>query len=424
MVEYDSVDLSGLWRFATGTAEEAVFFGETVLLPGTMDENHKGLDNSANFSPRYLNRDYVYTGPAVYRREVFIPAEWAGQPVVLHLERTKKTRVWVDGQSAGFQLKSYTTPHCYDLTALCHPGQTHTLTVEVDNSSVGMPYAMYSTLWEGEAWSHQLTEHGQTNWNGIVGELRLEALPALSISALCLRPEVKGHRVRAEVTLTRLDCADELCGQVVLRAESWNSNQPVHRTKVQPVEFCFGQGERTVTLSFAHDMGENPLLWDEFHPNLYRMTVDVYQNGTLCAQRSEDFGMRAFTTGENQGGRQFFINGRPTILRGEINCAIFPKTGYPPMSLEDWLSIFAIYKDYGLNHVRFHTWVPPKAAFQAADRLGLYLYVELPHWGRRMFGDIAQGDDTDVCYYREDTRRIFSEYLNSPYLNALTISVI
>ena len=37
-------------------------------------------------------------------------------------------------------------------------------------------------------------------------------------------------------------------------------------------------------------------------------------------------------------------------------------------------------KDYGLNHVRFHTWVPPKAAFRAADQLGLYLYVELPHW--------------------------------------------
>lgn len=84
------------------------------------------------------------------------------------------------------------------------------------------------------------------------------------------------------------------------------------------------------------------------------------------------------------------------------------------MGLEDWLRVFTIYKDYGLNHVRFHTWVPPKATFQAADRLGLYLYIELPHWGRRMFGDIAQGDDADVRYYQKDTRRIFAEYLNSP----------
>lgn len=407
------LDLSGSWQFAMGPAESAVFSQETVLLPGTMDENGKGLDNRGNFTSRHLNRDYVYTGPAVYQREVSVPAEWAGRPIFLHLERTKKTRVWVDGQSAGGQQRSYTTPHCYDLTALCRPGRTHTLTVEVDNSSDGMPYAMYSTLWEGEAWC-QLTEHGQTNWNGMVGALRLESPPALSVSALRLRPDLSRHNLRAEVTLTRLDGAEELRGEVVLQAESWNTDQPIHKTVPQRAGFCFAAGERTAVLDLLHDMGERPLLWDEFHPNLYRVTAEVWQDGVLCAQAEEDFGMRSFTAGANQGGRQFFINGRPTQLRGEINCAIFPKTGYAPMGLEDWLRVFAIYKDYGLNHVRFHTWVPPRAAFQAADRLGLYLYVELPHWGRRMFGDIAQGDDTDVRYYEGDTRRIFAEYGNSP----------
>ena len=408
------IDLSGYWQFDLAAEEDAAFSGETVLLPGTPDENRKGLDNSAAFTPRYLHRDYVYTGPAAYRREVSVPAAWEGRAIFLHLERTKKTRVWVDGRPAGERQKSYTTSHRYDLTALCRPGCTHTLTVEVDNSPAGMPYAMYSTLWEGEAWSHQLTEHGQTNWNGVVGALRLEALPALSVSRLRLRPDLPARCVRAEVTLARLDADGEVRGHVVLWAESWNSDQPVHRTPPQQAEFRFAPGARTAAVSLVHGMGEAPLLWDEFQPNLYRMRLEVYLGETRCAHASEDFGMRAFTTGENQGGRQFFINGRPTLLRGEINCAIFPKTGYPPMGLEDWLRVFTIYKDYGLNHVRFHTWVPPKAAFQAADRLGLYLYIELPHWGRRMFGDIAQGDDADVRYYQEDTRRIFAEYLNSP----------
>lgn len=408
------LDLSGPWRFAMGPAESAVFSKEAVLLPGTMDENRRGVDNRDNFSPRYLNRDYVYTGPAVYQREVPIPAQWAGRPILLLLERTKKARVWVDGQSAGEQQNSYTTPHRYDLTALCRPGRTHTLTVEVDNSPAGMPHAMYSTLWEGEAWSHQLTEHGQTNWNGVLGALRLESPPALSVSALRLRPDLSRHNLRVEATLARLDGAEELRGEVVLQAESWNTDQPVHKTVPQRAGFRFAAGEHTAVLGLLHDMGEHPLLWDEFHPSLYRVTAEVRQGGALCAQASEDFGMRSFTTGENQGGRQFFINGRPTQLRGEINCAIFPRTGYAPMGLEDWLRVFRIYKDYGLNHVRFHTWVPPKAAFQAADRLGLYLYVELPQWGRRMFGDIAQGDAADVRYYQEDTKRIFTEYGNSP----------
>lgn len=129
-----------------GPAEEAVFSGETVRLPGAMDENRKGRDNSGNVTPRHLHRDFVYTGPAAYRREVAVPADWAGRPVILYLERTKKTRVWVDGRPAGPQCKSCTTPHRYDLTSLCRPGHTHTLTVEVDNSPAGMPHAMYSTL--------------------------------------------------------------------------------------------------------------------------------------------------------------------------------------------------------------------------------------------------------------------------------------
>lgn len=48
--------------------------------------------------------------------------------------------------------------------------------------------------------------------------------------------------------------------------------------------------------------------------------------------------------------------------------------------MESWLRIFHTVKEYGLNHVRFHSWCPPEAAFYAADEIGLYLQVELPMW--------------------------------------------
>lgn len=289
MIVHPSIDLSGIWQFYMGPAEEAAFSGGTVRLPGAMDENRKGRDNSGNVTPRHLHRDFVYTGPAAYRREVAVPADWAGRPVILYLERTKKTRVWVDGRPAGPQCKSCTTPHRYDLTPLCRPGHTHTLTVEVDNSPAGMPHAMYSTLWEGEAWSHQLTEHGQTNWNGIVGELKLESPPALSVSALRLRPDVEARAVRAELVLTRLNGEKELRGEVVLRAESWNASRPVHKTARQRAAFRFAPGENAAVLSLIHPMGEHPLLWDEFHPNLYRVTAEVCADGVLWDAAAEEF---------------------------------------------------------------------------------------------------------------------------------------
>lgn len=409
------LDLSGSWDFCMSAADDAVFSGETVRLPGTMDENGKGTDNRQCLSTRHLNRDFVYTGPAVYRRSFHLPAHWSGRPVMLELERTKKSRVLLDGVPAGPRQTSYTTPHRYDLSALCRPGESHTLTIEVDNSAAGMPHAMYSTLLEGEAWSHQITEHTQTNWNGIIGRLQLTAPPAYTVSSLTVRPDLPARRARLCAVLARpAACEEEQLALVKIQARCLTAD---HRTEPQWLAVRFAAGQATLSLSAFHGMGAQPLLWDEFHPNRYRLTLHLYtvRGGQLRETKAcADFGMRRFTAAPHDGGRQFFINGRPTLLRGEINCAVFPQTGCCPTDPDAWLRLFQIYKDYGLNHVRFHTWVPPRAAFQAADRLGLYLYVELPQWGRRMFGDVYQGDCSDADYYKNEVRRIFSEYGNSP----------
>ena len=60
---------------------------------------------------------------------------------------------------------------------------------------------------------------------------------------------------------------------------------------------------------------------------------------------------------------------------------IFPKTGYAPTDVNEWLRALGIAKSYGINHYRFHTCCPPDAAFTAADLLGIYMEPELPFWG-------------------------------------------
>lgn len=110
------MDLSGEWSFYMGAMENASFSGETVTLPGTMDENGKGYDNRNCLSIRHLNRDYVYTGPATYQRTFTLPSSWSNRRIVLELERTKKTRVLLDGVSVGPRQMSYSTPHRYEIT--------------------------------------------------------------------------------------------------------------------------------------------------------------------------------------------------------------------------------------------------------------------------------------------------------------------
>ncbi len=123
-------------------------------------------------------------------------------------------------------------------------------------------------------------------------------------------------------------------------------------------------------------LGPDARTWDEFSPALYQLTIALETAGGRD-ERTINVGLREFKT----RGTQFTINGRPTFLRGTHDGCVFPLTGHPPMEIDGWLHYFGILQDYGLNHVRCHTWIPPEAAFAAADRVGIYLQPELPYWG-------------------------------------------
>ena len=78
---------------------------------------------------------------------------------------------------------------------------------------------------------------------------------------------------------------------------------------------------------------------------------------------------------------RFMAGGKPVFLRGKHDACVFPLTGHTPMDKTSWINYFQRCKEYGINHVRFHSWCPPEAAFAAADELGIYLQPELPFWG-------------------------------------------
>lgn len=80
-------------------------------------------------------------------------------------------------------------------------------------------------------------------------------------------------------------------------------------------------------------------------------------------------------------GNHFFANGHPLFLRGRHDACVWPLTGHCPMDVNSWRRYMQVCKDYGLNHVRFHSWCPPEAAFVAADEAGIVLQPELPFWG-------------------------------------------
>lgn len=127
--------------------------------------------------------------------------------------------------------------------------------------------------------------------------------------------------------------------------------------------------------------------------------------GSVKTERSTKFGMREFSRNQSD----LLLNGNKVFLRGTLECCIFPLTGRPPMEPEGWKKVFLTAREWGLNHLRFHSWCPPEAAFQVADSLGFYLQVELPLWS------VKVGEDShtnDFLYAEAD--RILAEYGNHP----------
>lgn len=108
-------------------------------------------------------------------------------------------------------------------------------------------------------------------------------------------------------------------------------------------------------------------------------------------------------------GQHFYANGKRIFLRGKHDACVWPLTGHVPMDVKSWTDYFATCAEYGINHVRFHSWCPPEAAFVVADQMGIYLQPELPFWG-----DFNEKDTTLMTFLHKEGVNILREYGHHP----------
>ena len=114
-------------------------------------------------------------------------------------------------------------------------------------------------------------------------------------------------------------------------------------------------------------------------------------------------------------GQHFYANGHKIFLRGKHDACVWPLTGHVAMDVDSWRDYLGTCAAYGLNHVRFHSWCPPEAAFVAADELGIILQPELPFWGDFNDKDTVlmqflhkEGENILRCYGHHPSFRMFA----------------
>ena len=424
--EAAEISLAGRWSFKldpTDAGQQEKWYAgklaESIKLPSSTAENGYGDDPSVDTKwtgqivdkswftedkyekyrqagsikiPFWLTPVKHYVGPAWYQKQVDVPENWSGKRITLLLERCHwETKVWVDGTAAGMQ-DSLCTPHLHDLSELMTPGR-HTLTVCVDNSvkyDVGLN-------------AHSVSDHTQSNWNGIIGRMELLATDRIWVSDVQVYPNIRNKSARLLMTIGNAT-NKQVSGTLTIAAKSWNTRQN-HAPAQKSLGFTASKSETIVEVDYA--MGGDVLLWDEFSPAMYKLKISLTaaeDDKTFSNEKTVTFGMREIGT----KGTQFTINNRLTFLRGTLECSIFPLTGYPPTDVKEWLRILQVAKAHGLNHMRFHSWCPPEAAFEAADRIGVMFHVECPAWAT-----IGDGKPIDKYIYAEGDR-ILKAYGNHP----------
>lgn len=421
-------------------------------LPGTLDENGIGhrdvganqwhpdavlgnaageIDKDAPIATRFTRR-HTYEGEARISRKITVPDYGTDRLFVL-AERARALRLLVDGEAcAVFRQGTLSTPYIFELTGAA-PGE-HEFTFLSDNSYPGMPKAAI-------CYSSAATDETQTNWNGILGECSMYTRPQNFIDSLRVYPRAVKKEEKNKAGGYVLDVCVELVpgakkvykdAKIILQSEALAAGELEDTQTLTEIISCSGEGlteagtdkeenPKTMEIWFRDlPLRENVKLWDEDEGNLYEMAVTLdngisaEDKGGSTAECRIRFGIRSF--GDNGSGR-LALNGRAIFLRGEANCAEYPETGHPPMTIPEWKEMLLKYRSYGINFVRFHSHCEPEAAFAAADELGMLLQPELSHWDPKD----AFGTEESYRYYRAELVDLLKTYANHPSFVMLTL---
>lgn len=392
-----TIDLSGVWQCAVQGLEVC-----DIAIPGTLDESGIGFpdvggkkwhpDTDVNGAlyqvekgiQTRLTRVVTHEGTAHITRTL----DWdvpQGKRVFLEVERSRHLALEINGQRVPpMTACSVSTPYCFEVTGLM-TGHDH-IDCIADNSYPGWPH-------DAIVFSSAATDETQTNWNGLLGYVRLRVEEAAFVQAVRAYPRGDALDVCVEI-----NASEALTGDVILRSDAL-AEEASRAVDVHP-------GVHEVWLRNL-PLREDVRLWDEEAGELYDLTASI--PGSSVTVR---FGVRDFRA---EGGF-LTLNGRRVFLRSEANCCVFPETGHPPMDVAEWKRVLGVYRSYGVNMMRFHSHTPPEAAFTAADEMGMLMQPELGHWNP----ETAFESDESWAYYQGELLQTLRTLANHPSFVMMT----
>jgi hypothetical protein len=158
---------------------------------------------------------------------------------------------------------------------------------------------------------------------------------------------------------------------------------------------------------------ENCKCWNINSPFLYKFSAVISVGGQELPV-DVDFGMRTIKT----SGRDILVNGEKFYARGFIrgreahdhpNLMNLPLYEYYAKNIREA-------KEYGFNLIRFHSRIPPVECFEAADKLGMFIHIEIRKYYGKYQKERASMSDVGEIINEAEWRERVIELRNHPSL--------
>ena len=294
-----------------------------------------------------------------YRRDVEIPAKWAGNRVLLHFQAADyDTTVWVNGTEVGRHRGGF-TPFTCDLSGVAGPGETANVVVRCRD-----------TKDEPQARGKQSMRYGSyacfyTRTTGIWQSVWMEPVAEASMRRPRITPDLGGQRFLLEVPLTRNVPGYRL--HAVLTDETGEIASAEARADL----------DFTTRIELRVPEGK-VRLWEPGSPFLYGIILELLDgDGNVVDTASSYSGLRSVSI----EGRKVRINGRPVFQRLVLDQGYWPESVMTAPSDDELVADIERSLAAGFNGARLHQKVFEERFLYHADRLGYLVWGEFGDWG-------------------------------------------
>lgn len=302
-------------------------------------------------------------GASWYRRELNLNSNFKNRRIFLYFEAANHTAdVFVNEKFLGQHIGGYTA-FVFDITDFVEFDKPNLIAVKVDNTHdrdkppIDGDFTMYGGIYR-DVWLIAADEVHFKVTDFASSGVKIET-PQVSVDSANVK--IFGTVVNSSKSAKQIEIVNTIFDAENRNIASTNSNLKINPNS----EANFEQTSKQI---------KNPRLWSPDEPNLYRVQTVIRENGKVLDEIKNPLGFRWFRFDAKEG---FFLNGKHLKLRGTNRHQDYKGLGN---AVPDVLQVrdLEIIKENGFNFLRLAHYPQDASVLEAADRLGLIIWEEIP----------------------------------------------